>query len=444
MQSFLEALDRRDPGRDAEGIARVIGRLVSDGEVADGDKLPPIRTVASHLGVSSSTVAAAWAIMRRHGLISTDRRRGTTVRAFPSHGRNRYWQVPNTGQRLRLDLSTGTPDPELLPRLEPILAKIQTDLRVTNYLDPPVLPELDEELRRRWPYDPPALTVLDGANDALDRLVTSVVNLGDVVVVEDPTYPILLDQLELARADIVGVGMDEEGPRLDELAEALARQPKALVVQTGGHNPTGTVLTRTRAKAIAELVSDTGTIVIEDDHAGVLTDGAPVSLGTELPDQVYRIQSFSKSYGPDLRVAAMTGPTRGIDIIERRRQMGPGWTSHLIQRVLLELLADDEVSTLVRRAAETYSFRRSELARELGRCGIEVTAGEGLNLWVPVGSEQLATVGLAAEGIGVSPGAPFRINDEGPHIRVTATNVRSDFATVAASIAAAADLENRH
>ncbi|MDH3301214.1 MAG: PLP-dependent aminotransferase family protein [Acidimicrobiia bacterium] len=438
MQSFFSALDGREPERDAEGIARAIGRLVSDGELDAGDKLPPIRTVATHLGVSSSTVAAAWSIMRRHGLIRTDRRRGTTVRPFASHGRNRYWQVPNTGRRLDLDLSTGTPDPELLPPLEPILAKVQADLDVTSYLDPPVLPDLDEELRRRWPYDPPALTVVDGANDGLDRVIGTVVRLGDVVVVEDPTYPMLLDQLELAAAEIVGVRLDDEGPRLDDLAAALDRNPAAVVIQTGGHNPTGTVLTPVRAKAIAALMAGNDVVIIEDDHVGAMVEGTTVSLGTELPDRVYRIQSFSKIYGPDLRVAALAGPVEGIDTIQRRRQMGPGWTSRLIQRILLELFADDDVARLVADAAEIYASRRGELGRQLNRRGLTVRVGDGMNLWVPVQSEQLTTVGLAADGIGVSPGAPFRVQSSEPHIRVTATNVRSDFAAVADAIATAA------
>ncbi len=442
MQSFFPALDGREPGRDANSIAKAIGRLISDGELVVGDKLPPIRTVATHLGVSSSTVAGAWAIMRRHGLIQTDRRRGTTVRPFASHGRNRYWQVPNTGGRLELDLSTGTPDPQLLPPLHPILAKLQTELEVTSYLDPPVLPELESELRNRWPYDPPALTVVDGANDALDRVVNAVVRLGDVVVVEDPTYPILLDQLELAGAEVVGVGLDDEGPQPDELAAALQRNPAALVIQTGGHNPTGTLLTPIRAKAIARLVAGTDTIVIEDDHVGAMADGAAVSLGSELPNQVYRIQSFSKTYGPDLRIAAVTGPADGIDTIQRRRQIGPGWTSRLIQRILLELFADDEVARFVAEATETYAIRRHSLGRELHERGVGVEVGQGLNLWIPVGSEQLATVGLAAEGIGVSPGAPFRVEGVEPHIRVTATNVRSDFDVVADAIANAAHLNS--
>lgn len=444
MQSIFSALDRREPERDADGIAKAIGRLVSDGELGAGDQLPTIRSVANHLGVSTSTVANAWSIMRKHGLIHTDRRRGTTVRPFAAHGRNRYWQVPNIGRRLDLDLSTGTPDPELLPPLEPILARIQTDLEVTSYLDPPVLPDLETALQARWPYQPPALTVLDGANDGLDRVLSSLVRLGDVVVVEDPTYPLILDQLQFLGAEIVGVGLDDDGPRQEDLTAALERRPSVVVLQSGAHNPTGVSLTAQRAAAVAELIAPTSAVVVEDDHAGDTVARPPVSLGPALPDRVYRIVSFSKTYGPDLRIAAVAGPVDGIDSIQRRRQMGPGWTSRLIQRILLEMLDDDGVQRRIAEAAEAYAFRRKELGRQLNGRGVEVTVGEGLNLWVPVGSEQLATLGLAADGIGVSPGQPFRVRSGDPRIRVTAANVRQEFDRVAAAIAQAADPRSIH
>ena len=189
-------------------------------------------------------------------------------------------------------------------------------------------------------------------------------------------------------------------------------------------------------------MAGTETMIVEDDHVGTLVDGSMVSLGTQLPDQVYRIQSYSKVFGPDLRIGCLAGPADGIDTIQRRRQMGPGWTSRLIQRILLELLADDHVERLVVEAAETYAYRRTSLGRGLAERGLMVAVGEGLNLWVPVESEHVTAVGLAADGIGVSPGAPFRVRTRDQHIRVTAANVRSDFAAVADAIAAAAHPNN--
>jgi len=219
----------------------------------------------------------------------------------------------------------------------------------------------------------------------------------------------------------------------------LPRAPRAVVLQTGAHNPTGTALTTERAAALSGLLSSTGTIIIEDDHVESSDFRSDVSLGVTLPDRVYRIQSFSKTYGPDLRIAAVAGPKGGIDIIQQQRQMGPGWTSRLIQRILLEMLKSDEVSAIIDAAAATYSERRRLLVGELQNRNVAIGPGSGLNLWVPVVSEQLATVALAASGIGVSPGQPFRVHSETPHIRVTSANARSGFAQLAETIAAAAD-----
>ena len=95
----------------AQGIARAISGLITAGTIRPGDQLPTIRTVAARLRVSSSTVSAAWRLMQNHGVISTDRRRGTLVRSARGSIEGRYWQVPVPQGTLDIDLSTGTPRP---------------------------------------------------------------------------------------------------------------------------------------------------------------------------------------------------------------------------------------------------------------------------------------------------------------------------------------------
>jgi len=223
-------IDRLGTDRTSEALARVVGSMISNGELETGAKLPTVRALATALDVSPNTVTEAWRILRLHGVIETNRRLGTTVRA-PRRADGRHWQVPVEPGTIELDLSTGTPDKELLPPLGPVLEGLHHSIPVTSYVDPPVLAPLEAELRRRWPYDVDAITVVDGALDALDRVVTELVNVGDTVVVEDPTFPPLLDMLEGAGAQIIGVGLDAEGIRLDGLAEALTHDPVALFVQ---------------------------------------------------------------------------------------------------------------------------------------------------------------------------------------------------------------------
>ncbi|GAA3346088.1 hypothetical protein GCM10020358_55760 [Amorphoplanes nipponensis] len=100
--------------------------------------------------------------------------------------------------------------------------------------------------------------------------------------------------------------------------------------------------------------------VVEDDHAGDVATAPPVSLGTRLPDRTVHVAGFSKSHGPDLRLAALAGPAPLVTAINDRRLLGPGWSSRLLQAVLLDLLTDDVPSAVwprwpVATTRETYA-----------------------------------------------------------------------------------------
>ncbi|GJM36915.1 MAG: GntR family transcriptional regulator [Acidimicrobiales bacterium] len=438
---MLDRIAARVEETSADGLARAIGSLINEDVLAEGDRLPTVRALAARLEVSPNTVSEAWRILQNHGAIRTDRRRGTTVRGRRSTGIGRHWQVPVEPGTIELDLSAGTPDQTLLPPLGPVLQRLHADVAVTSYVDPPLLEDLEIELRRRWPFVPEAVTVVDGALDALDRVVVEYVRLGDVVVVEDPTFPPLLDMLDAVGAEVIGVPLDAEGPVVSALEDALRADPVALFTQPRAHNPTGIHTSRDRARAIAELVRDTRCVVVEDDHSGGAAGVAVESVGTIIPAQTVHIHSFSKSHGPDLRIAALGGAGELVGNIVRRRQLGPSWTSRLIQQILLTMLVDPATEQLVTDAARTYQRRRDRLRACLAEHGIDVNPGVGLNMWIPVEDEQRAVVALAAHSIGVSPGAPFRVGaSTGRHVRLSVgTLAERDIARVADTFASIAE-----
>jgi DNA-binding transcriptional MocR family regulator len=430
----------------ADGIATSIGALVRHGDLGHGDRLPTVRQLARSAGVSSSTVAEAWRILGRHGLIETARRNGTTVRAARTEMTGRFWRVPATlpanGSPSILDLSTGTPDTDLLPTIASMLSGLDADISITSYIDRPVLEELEVVLRSRSPFDAEAVTVLDGSLDALDRCISALVHFGDAVIVEDPTFPPILDMLERVGAEVIGVAVDEQGIVLDRLADALAAQPVLAILQPAAHNPTGRSMQPERLDAVASLFDELApnTWIVEDHHTGDLVSGPVPSIGVHLPHRVVHIHSFSKSHGPDLRVAAVSGAAEPIAAVVDRRRLGPSWTSRLIQHILLTLLQDPATDATVARAAAVYDDRRLALCKGLGDRGIDVCSSAGLNLWVPVANEQRAVLALALVGIGVAPGAPFSVDNSAPpnHIRVSLGNARSDLDHVVDAIATAA------
>jgi DNA-binding transcriptional MocR family regulator len=425
--------------RSARGIAAAMSRLVTAGDLPGGTRLPTVRDVARELGVSPTTVSEAWQSLLRAGAIQTRGRSGTFV-ALPGRQQLRYSQMG--GPSLALDLSTGVPDHDLLPDLSEALKRIGDGRLTSSYLDAPVLPALEDVLRSRWPFPPSSLTVVDGAMDALDRITGAVVRFGDRVIVEDPAFPPMLDLLDAVGATVVGVPVSD----VAEMRRALrSSAPAALFLQPRAHNPTGVSMSADHVAALAEILREfPDVLIVEDDHAGDIATAAPVSIGCFLPERTVHVAGFSKSHGPDLRLAAVGGPARVIDAVADRRLLGPGWSSRLLQGVLLDLLTSPSSMAQVAAARSEYARRRSLLCAGLSQHGVEATADDGINLWMTVANQQDAMVALAGHGITVAPGAPFQVSPGGPdHIRVTAGLVPDDFDSLAAILASAASAVRR-
>jgi len=396
--------------------------------------------VATRLGLSPTTVSAGWALLARSGAIRTDGRRGTTIGGLQEPAPGRYRRALERQLDFALDLSTGTPDPALLPNLGPALSELTTAGIPGSYLDDPVLPGLLEVLKTQWPYPAEELMVVDGAMDGLDLVSRSLLRFGDRVVVEHPGFPPLLDLLESIGVEVVGVPVDDAGLRPGPLTAALRVPAAAVFLQPRAQNPTGASMTEQRARDLAPILARAGMPVVEDDSAGAVAASAPISLGQWIPDQVIHIRSFSKSHGPDLRLAAVGGPGELLREIIHRRQLGQGWSSRLLQRVLLSLLTDPAAVADVNRARDEYTRRRGALVAALSSRGVQVANGDGLNLWVPVHDESAAIVRLASQGVGVTPGTPFDVlPGAGGHVRVTVGLVADGYEELAQILATAAN-----
>jgi len=440
MKTTLSAIEERFEEFSSRGLAHAVSRAVGDGALQPGAKLPPIRVLATALGLSPTTVSAGWAMLARSGAIRTDGRRGTTVANLQDPAPGRYRRALERQIDFALDLSTGIPDPALLPSLGRALTRLNTAGIPGSYLDDPVLPGLLDVLKAQWPYASEELMVVDGAMDALDLVSRTLLRFGDRVVVEHPCFPPLLDLLESIGVEVVGVPVDEAGLSPEPLTMALRGHTSAVFLQPRAQNPTGASMTEQRAQDLAPILAQAGMPVVEDDSAGAVAATAPISLGQWIPGQVIHIRSFSKSHGPDLRLAAMGGPSDLLRDVIHRRELGQGWSSRVLQRVLLSLLTDSAVVAEVARARDEYTRRRETLVAALISRGVQVASGDGLNLWVPVNDEPAAIVRLASQGVGVTPGSPFEvIPGGGAHVRVTAGLVADGHEELAKILAAAAN-----
>lgn len=442
MPAVVDEIDDPTPA----GIAAAINRLIRSGQLAVGDRLPTVRELAGELGVSPSTVNDAWQALGAVGAIHPRGRAGTFVADAPLPSRaTRFASIGAAPGSSGIDLSTGTPDPDLLPPLRNALAQVldRSGRLTTSYLDDPVLPELEDLLRQTWPFPAARFTVVDGALDALSRIVDQLVHLGDRVVMEDPGFPPLIDMFDRAGAQIIPVALDDEGMVVADLERAMQTDPVAVFIQPRAQNPTGTSMSTQRARKLARALRDRRAWIIEDDHSGDIATAGDTSIGTHLPERVVHIRSYSKSHGPDLRIAAVGGAESVVDELIARRMLGPAWTSRLLQAVLVALLTDQEAVDAVARARDAYAARSQALRQALERHGVATTSGDGINLWVEVANERAALLTLAAQGLKVAPGSPFTIWGTGvAHLRVTTGLLNADapeqIEHVAASLAVAA------
>jgi DNA-binding transcriptional MocR family regulator len=439
VRALLSALEERLDEPTSKALASAVSRAVADGVLAPGAQLPPIRAVARELALSPTTVSAAWALLSRSGVVATDGRRGTRVLDTSVPGGTRYRRALDRPSFLAQDLSTGVPDGSLLPSLAGALADLSTAGTPSSYVDPPVVPHLAELLRSDWPYPAPDLTVLDGAMDAFDLVTRVLLRFGDRVVVEHPCFPPLLDLLEALSVEVVGVPLDDEGLAPAALADALRAPTAAVILQPRAQNPTGVTMSRRRAQQLSGLLEPHRTLVIEDDSVHGLSPAPALSLGAWLPDRVLHIRSFSKSHGPDLRLAALSGPAELVRLLDARRHLGQGWSSRLLQRILARLLTEPAALAQVTAAGEEYARRRAALVGALADRGVRVGGTEGMNIWVPVQDETAAVVRLASQGIGVSAGTPYAVLPQrSGHLRITAGLVASGHEELAEQVAAAA------
>jgi DNA-binding transcriptional MocR family regulator len=421
-QELVDAVDDRS----AKGIALALSTGIDRGVLRHGERLPPIRRVARDLQVAPATISAAWSQLARAGLIETDGRRGTRVREA-SVGPRRYRRALDSRAGYRVDLSTGLPDPRLLPDLHAAMRRVQRDETQHSYLEEPVVPALREVLEASWPHPVEALTVVDGAMDAHSQFVAAHLRFGDRVAVEQPCFPPLLDLLEMAGTVPIGVTYDAEGPVVSDVVAALDAGAKVLFFQPWGQNPSGRSLSGARAGQLATALADRDPVIVEDDSAGGTPSGPQISLGAFLPDRTVLVRSFSKTHGPDLRLAAIGGPASVVAPIVERRYLGQGWSSRLVQSILLELLTDPGSRAQVAAAHATYAARTAALAGALADRGVCVPGRDGINVWVPVAEQGAALLHLAAAGVRAASGDPFWISPpDSDHIRITTSSIDAD------------------
>ena len=414
-------------GANASEIAHSIEGLAQSapGQQTPGQPLPTIRELASALRVSPVTVAAAYRLLRTRGLAVGQGRRGTRLRPQSSP------QPPALRSPLIVegvvDLTTGNPDPELLPSVDAALRGLHAGTHL--YGEPVELRSLIAFATAEFEADgvpSGSVTVTCGALDRVERVLREHARPGDRVLVEDPTLPGFLDLL--ASLDLIPhpCAIDDEGLEPDAFDRALTAQIKAAIVTPRAQNPTGAAMRTKRASDLSRILRRRSHVVlIEVDPVGPVSGAPAVTLTESPPERWVSVKSTSKFLAPDLRVAVVAGDALTIARVERRQALTVRWVSHLLQRLTLALWSDPSSGRRLARAADLYSQRRTSLIDALATHGITAHGRSGFNVWIPVREETATVQALAGRGWAVAAGERFRVRSA-PAIRVTTSALAPD------------------
>lgn len=397
--------------------------LVGSGGLRPGDPVPPIRELAAELGVHRNTVAAAYRLLAAAGVAETRGRHGTVITSpSPLAGE----AAANAGL---VDLSSGNPDPALLPDVDAALSRLGYRMRM--YGSEAVEPRLARWMRASCAPQldvPFEVSVTHGAVDAVERLLVANLTRGDLVAVEDPCFYASAGTVRLNGFRAAPVPVDTEGMHPAALRAALDAGARAVLLTPRAHSPTGVSLTAERAAELRSVLADhPQVLVLEDDHFSAVSRTAYHRATPPVTRRWALVRSVAKFLGPDLRVAVVASDVDTADRLAARLRPGASWVSRLLQQLVAELLESDDAAAVFDRARRGYADRVDALRAELAEAGVETPfPTDGFNVWVPVPEGPAATVGALREaGWSVRDGSLFMPpgSTATPGLRVTASRL---------------------
>jgi 2-aminoadipate transaminase len=259
--------------------------------------------------------------------------------------------------------------------------------------------------------------VTSGSQQGIDLAAKILLDAGDTVVVENPSYLAALQVFSGYEAQIATVGSDDEGMRTDQLERVLDRSGAKLIYLTPTfQNPKGTTLSLERRQELVRIASDRGIPVLEDEpYAELRYSGSPLpSLMALDPDApVIQLGTFSKTLAPGLRIAWAVAAPETVRALTVAKQAADLHTNTLAQRAVARMLETFDYEAHLGRIRALYSERcramRAALFASFPK-GTGCTDPEGgLFLWVTlpgIDAEELL-VDAVRERVAFVPGAPF-------------------------------------
>lgn len=370
------------------GIVDALESDIRSGRVAEGDRLPPQRTIAEALDVDLTTVTRAFNEARRRGLVAAQAGRGTFIRASLSG------EDGDLAQPL-IDLSMNIPPQpasmdfrKLLPHgIAGVLGNPNGLLRL-HYQDS-TGSQPDRQAGANWlggridGVTADRVVVAGGAQSALFAVSELLLGRGDVVAAGAMTYPGLKAVALHKGLEIAALDMDDKGILPDAFERACReRAPKLLYVIPSLDNPTTATLPEDRRRALVAIARKHDVVIVEDDPYAPLLPDRRLSLAELAPDITWHIATLSKCATPALRVAYVLAPSAGwavrlAGVLRATILMAPPLMSALVSRWIAEGALDE-----LARAIGEENVERQKLAAAILGGTRHAADPHGHHLWL--------------------------------------------------------------
>ncbi len=403
------------------GLADAIRLLIVDGRIPVGARLPSERAMADTLRVSRTTVTAAYAQLREDGYLNA--RRGTrSTTALPVAPVARTETASPTMSLAAAALSAPAAAVseafvEATHDVTPYLHKVGHELVGVDVLREAVAERYCE---RGLPTEPDEVLITTGALHAVNLILTTYVQPGDRVLVEQPTYHGALSSIATAGARPVPVAMTEDGWELDALQSAVHQlSPSLAYLIPDNQNPTGLTMPARDRKRLAAIIAETRTRTIIDETIldMWLDEQVPEPMAAAMTtrrDLVLTVGSMSKSFWGGLRVGWIRAERATIATIAALRPSIDMGTPVLEQFAAARLLAQRDELLPERR--EILRARRAFLLSLLDRHLPDWEPGGGaggMSLWVRLPAPMSTALSAAASRMGLELPAGPRFGVDG-------------------------------
>jgi len=267
------------------------------------------------------------------------------------------------------------------------------------------------------PVDRTQILPTTGSTQAMDLMCKALINPGDVILVEDPTFLGNMQCMRLYQAQLVPVPSDENGILLDKLEEAVIQHhPKMLYIIPTFQNPTGRTLALERRKPIAEMAAKYGFIVAEDDpYRDLRYAGSPLPAikSFDTTGHVVFMGSFSKIISPGLRVGCLVADPLILRKCTIGKQSSDVHTANLNQAVVAKYLEKGLLPGHIESICQSYAQQMNAMLEELASFPegtVNTHPQGGLFIWVTL-PEKMDALDLlnksVAEGVAYVPGTHF-------------------------------------